>query len=180
MGDRVAWIGGKYPLEDCFPFPLEHDQDPVLSGFRTSLTPMNYFNIFWRVKSWTAPSATLSARNADTEELLDSESYLVTAEDWGRAYFSDGGSTFLSIILSFNNEYAQFAYSDDSGVTIIYGWVYTPFSINFHEELGAPAFNFDVTASEFWPYATQPTPLFPEGLSVYDTTTGAQLRDPFS
>lgn len=37
-----------------------------------------------------------------------------------------------------------------------------------------------ITPAEYWPYATSPTAENPDGLPVYDTSTGAQLRDPFS
>lgn len=42
--------------------------------------------------------------------------------------------------------------------------------------------NLDVQMKciEYWPYATKPTLAFPDGQPVYNTTTGAQIRDPLS
>jgi hypothetical protein len=37
-----------------------------------------------------------------------------------------------------------------------------------------------ITPVEYWPYATKPSDDHPDGEDVYDTATGAQLRDPLS
>jgi hypothetical protein len=47
-------------------------------------------------------------------------------------------------------------------------------------EYNVTAFSASLLPSEFWPYATKPSVDHPDGLPVYDTATGARLRDPLS
>jgi hypothetical protein len=53
-------------------------------------------------------------------------------------------------------------------------------ALNSNFRIDFVSHNLHVTPADFFPYATKPSDDFPAGEDVYDTATGAQLRDPLS